>query len=472
VDAHAPGGEAGHPVDGILEAQDLELADVAAEDAREGAVGPRVRHAAAGGVDRAGVGADHRRRPTHHGRDVLFAHREADHLDRAMVGDQEVEGRIDRLLAHDGGDLGHVLAFELLVAGDVGDDDVLPAALLLERSGLGADLGAGLRIQQAGDHLLGATLVSPLRHDGREAGRGGEVRILVSRDIDALAPGILHHHEAVDDPAPVPRVASLVVRDLHRQLRLAADLDRFGDRVEQAVGRVADVAHVDAVVAGDDLGQGDDLRRVGVGARRVDQAGGHAEGAGFHALGDQPLHRGQLVSSRLPAVVSHGTTADGPVADHRRDVEGRMAAVDRGHVVSHAAPGELEAAGEVGVHAFVAPADQGSGGRTALADDFGGHALADLALGARMLKDADVGVGMDVDEARSERLPLSVDHALCRRAAELADRLDAVSGHRDLAVRPGVAAAVMDAGVLDQQIIHADPSLTVILRSATSTVPG
>ncbi len=75
--------------------------------------------------------------------------------------------------------------------------------------------------------------------------------------------------------------------DFHRNVRLATDRDRLLERLDLAVGLVADMGRVNSAVARGDLGQGDQLRRLGVGARRINECGRDTAGSLLHrGLGD------------------------------------------------------------------------------------------------------------------------------------------------------------------------------------------
>ena len=56
----------------------------------------------------------------------------------------------------------------------------------------------------------------------------------------------------------------------------------------------ADVARVEPASLARDAGELDHLLGVGVGARRIDQAGGQPEAAVAHGRADEILHRGEL----------------------------------------------------------------------------------------------------------------------------------------------------------------------------------
>src|SRR5581483_10615601 len=73
---------------------------------------------------------------------------------------------------------------------------------------------------------------------------------------------------------------------------------------------VADVTGVVAAVRRRDLGEGDQLVRLGVGAGVVDQAGGEAVGTVLHALVDDAFHFGEFSGRRGAVDVAHDFLAD------------------------------------------------------------------------------------------------------------------------------------------------------------------
>src|SRR5690606_4987743 len=87
-----------------------------------------------------------------------------------------------------------------------------------------------------------------------------------------------------------------------------------------------------------------------------------------------------------------------------------------------------------------APAD----GAAVLAGHLGGHALADLAVGAGVAEQAQVGVRVDVDEAGAERESVQVDFAIAARLNACCDLDDPPAAHRDIAADRCAAGSVVD----------------------------
>ena len=93
----------------------------------------------------------------------------------------------------------------------------------------------------------------------------------------------------------------------------------------------------------------------------------------------------------------------------------------------------------------------------ALADDLGGHALADLAVGAAVHQQRGVAVGVHVDEAWRHGEAARVDRLRGAGAAQVADGFDALAAHADIAGEGRCAAAVDELAASDQDVEHAQP---------------
>jgi hypothetical protein len=90
------------------------------------------------------------------------------------------------------------------------------------------------------------------------------------------------------------------------------------------------------------LGECDQLVGVGVGAGRVHQARGEAEGAGVHRLPEQPLHRAEVVGTGRPRLEPERGDAQGAVADEVPDVDGGPDRAQRVEVLRERFPAQVE----------------------------------------------------------------------------------------------------------------------------------
>ena len=167
-----------------------------------------------------------------------------------------------------------------------------------------------------------------LRQRPREARRQVGVHVVVGGRVQAAAARLLDEGEVgrgVLGRAPLGRV----VRDLHGAAGGAPELERLGDGGEDGLALAAHVAGVDALVAGHDPAQAQQLLGAREAARRVDEPAGHAVGAGAQGGVQQPLHARQLALGDGALGEAHDGEPQRAVADERRDVDGAARALQR-----------------------------------------------------------------------------------------------------------------------------------------------
>ena len=195
-----------------------------------------------------------------------------------------------------------------------------------------------------------------------------------ARPFPAAAYDLLH-------PAPVVAARRLEVPDFDRNLRFAADLDRFVEALRERVGLAADVCRVHTPVTRRNFRERDQLRRARERRRRVDQRGRDAERALLHRLRTELLHLLQLLRYRLHLAVTEHGFSQARGADEGAQVDRRVpAAQEAGDVVP--VDGQL---------VLVEPRPRlGEDGRRhrrrrlALAGDLGGDALPHFRFDARI----------------------------------------------------------------------------------------
>src|SRR5690606_2452868 len=119
---------------------------------------------------------------------------------------------------------------------------------------------------------------------------------------------------------PVLHSRGLQVVDLGRDVRLAGDGDQLVDRLEQLVALAPDVRDVHATVLRGDARELDQLARLRVERRRVDQRGADAERTLLHGLSHQRAHALQLIGRGRPVLVADLVDTHRRRADERRDV--------------------------------------------------------------------------------------------------------------------------------------------------------
>jgi hypothetical protein len=105
---------------------------------------------------------------------------------------------------------------------------------------------------------------------------------------------------------------------------------------------------------------------------------------------------------------------------------------------------------------FLEIARQVGAGAAAVARDHGGHAVGDEIARFRTFQDGALDVGVDVDEAGGDDAVAGVDYAGGRGAGEASDGRDPSGGDGDVGATPGVARAVQNAGVADEEVVLAE----------------
>ncbi len=275
-----------------------------------------------------------------------------------------------------------------------------------------------------------AVLEVPFREQDRQARVPVLVGINVPRDVDALGARLVQDPEEARALSPPVLHCKLHVRDLHRDLRLAADSHDLVERGPELAVLAADVADVTATVACGFLREIDDLLARRIDARIVFQAGGEAERASLHAVFHAQAHLLEFFRRRVAPVVvlAHRVDAQVSVPDEGRDV-------DRDRRLFH-------------------PLEQLAhrvGHGTVLARDDRRHALAHDRRRVAHLEQALLVVAVHVDEAGRERETLRVDDGLAAFRLERADFDDPVAVDADGAGARGAARAVDDRGIHDQR---------------------
>ncbi len=182
-----------------------------------------------------------------------------------------------------------------------------------------------------------------------------------------------------------------------------------------------------------DLGQGDNLIRLGEIARGVEWPGRQTVSTGLHASPHMILHRLQLGVGRSAVVVIEDRDAHGVVPDQRRDVNPGT----RGQNVRHL-PRQIEGTAAVGV------------------DEHRGDALRDDRTHAGAFLDDQrlASVRMGVDEAGGNVEPARIDHACGRGGGgNRADLDDPVTGDGNVGLPPGRASAIEDPPAADEDVV-------------------
>ncbi|GBD19536.1 hypothetical protein HRbin27_02043 [bacterium HR27] len=249
--------------------------------------------------------------------------------------------------------------------------------------------------------------------------------------------------------------------DLHRNVRLVADPDRFLECLEQSPRLAPDVCDVQATEAPHLSADGDDLLGRGISIRRIDQGVGHAESAILHRLGDEPSHGGQLVSRGRGHVVPLHIFPHGAASDERADVGCYTAFHHRLEPVTKATPlaGSLfplrQTRREVGTRNRLPDTPAERCRRPTLTHDFSRHALRDLRHRPAIPHERVDGVALDVDEPRTDDAPTGIDDLtslLWRETPRRSDRDDPVAPYSHIAPEPRIPCPIDDPAVPDEKI--------------------
>ena len=138
----------------------------------------------------------------------------------------------------------------------------------------------------------------------------------------------------------------------------------------------------------------------------------------------------------------------------RGDIGAQTALLEAAEILVEVLPGALQAARHGRVEGAVVEFAIARRGRrdTAVADDLGRNALGQSAGGLALHDQREVGVGVDVDEARGDELAGGVNGLRRLQVRQLANAGDAPVGDRHIGGEPGSARAVDHAPVADNEI--------------------
>ena len=206
---------------------------------------------------------------------------------------------------------------------------------------------------------------------------------------------------------------------------------------------------IDTAIARRHLAQFDHLFGGVEGVRHIDQPGGQAEGTLLHRLGDELLHLVHFGGCGGTVLISHDGSSHLPRADIGHDIGTDAFLSQEMEEAAQCGPGAVHRRHHH--HGIIHRRAQHWSRRQMLAQDFGGNALGDFAQAAAVEGQAELRMGMHVEEARRN------DHAcgiydLARFDRRAPDIDDGVALDRHIALEPGSAGAIHDLAILDQDI--------------------
>jgi hypothetical protein len=200
------------------------------------------------------------------------------------------------------------------------------------------------------------------------------------------------------------------MRDDERHPGDAADIEGLTHGVENGCGFGAQVRGVNRRRRCQRLRQGKDLfGRGGIG-REIGEAGAEAEGAVIERLLQLAAHGFNFDTRRRAVEPVHVVIAERRVADQRGDIHRRPGIVDCCNIVREGWINEgVRRTKKVHRIGRLAAQPHRSGADAAVPYDHRGDTLGKLRQHLRIVNDAAVVMGMNVDEAGSKREPLGVN---------------------------------------------------------------
>jgi len=394
------------------------------------------------GVGAHGVGADAGPGTAHHRGDVLFAHGEVDSADAASRLGDEIKREVERVLICARRQEGDRTALRLRTCAADADLNIVPGRT-------GAHVGPfGMRgaefaddtptlcgITQARGRLLLGAAQCPAGQDlDAERRHKRRIRILIELHIHSARSCRLDHLQGSRDLAPVGAVLSLVMRELQGQTGAFGDIERLLHRFDQRIALIAQMGRVEAAVFRDNGAEFRQFVFVGIGGRRIFEAGGESPDARLQRRFQLPPHLHHVVGGRRPLLHPHDTFSQGAVAGKRDKMGGETAGLDLTQKLVVGLPADPRTVR--GEPAFFEGEVRAVGGEAqrepAVTDDLRGDTHRQSAGLAGVPTDGDVGVRMDIDEAGREMQARGVEANAGLRLRQIADGRDPVAANPDI----------------------------------------
>ena len=314
------------------------------------------------------------------------------------------------------------------------------------------------RVTKTPDGLLAAPRVNPAGEVRVKICGTGEVRVRVHRHVDALGASLVDHRQELRRPSLVHVEPEMRMCVVEGNARPPGDVDAVPVGRDGGHPVVAVVRRVVAARLAEHRQELDELVVGRVHARCVGEPGGEADCSVLDALPHEPLHLGELGVGGRAVVTSHRDHANGRVGNEHRRVDAD-AAIEPVEVLGDAPPAPVELrwivvpARELESHLREHLVGDRCVRETVLADHVAGDALVHLHLVRRVGEQLDVRVRVHVGEAGTDDQAGRVD--LPRPAfGHVADLHDAVAADTDVRPEPGVAGAVDDPPVADDEVEH------------------
>ena len=316
--------------------------------------------------------------------------------------------------------------------------------------------GSDRGLAQALEHDLHAALLDPGRQQVAQGITAGSVGVLIDIDLHAALAGGVDLRQQPGGTTPIVGARELEMGDLHVDAAGLADGDGLPHRLEDVIGLIPDVRGIAGAVPLQHATQGDHFLGLGKDPRCREQAGGQPQRASLQGLLQQMLHQGQLVGPGRSILHPHGQESQRIMAHlhdgiHRGGREGV-------EIVSEGGFTKLQPGGAGGqvIAQHLDPSWQRRrGGEAAVAQHFGGDALADLALRPWIQRQGEVGVRVNVDKAGRDHLSGGIDDASALPGLAAVNRHNTSVGDRHIGDTARCAAAIDHFSPTNHQIVHA-----------------
>ena len=237
-------------------------------------------------------------------------------------------------------------------------------------------------------------------------------------------------------------------------MRLAADAECFIERGHDAVGFVAQMRPVAAVVLAHDAAERDQFVGRGESSRRINQCRRHSDRSGAHRLIDERLHLRQFGRCRCAIGRAEDDLARIRGSDVEREVDGRAVLLDDAHEIVERSPRGIGIAGQTRAIDLRRHRIIDRTRRMSLARDLGGHALPDFSFELGIEQHRSLGMAEEIDESGRDNLIRRVDGDGGRRVGKITDRGDRISSDSDVRAESRLAAAVDHVAVNDTDVVR------------------
>jgi hypothetical protein len=306
------------------------------------------------------------------------------------------------------------------------------------------------RIGQPREHLFTPTLLHPERQRGRQARPASGVGVHGRVHACAVGIGVAQLRDHLAHGAPLLARRHFQVEDHHRDLRFAADGNRFVERAHQVEALTPHVRRVHPSVTGRDFSQRDQLPGFGEGTGRIDQGARQADRPALHRRFHHRLHPLKLLRRGVAVVEPDDLPARHGGWHQRAEIDGDALLLEASEVAVEAGPVERDAerSQRLGISRLRGPERR----RIAFADDLGRDALPNVALAVAVREQRGAGLPLHIDEPGRDDESGGVDFAPSLRTCQIADRDDAVALDPDINTPRFALQPVVDDAATNDQI--------------------